>query len=93
MAQIPPGGATVNFYDDGDANTAGTDDYALIKDFELDQDAIALAGEENDYSLAALPEGTGIYVNDGSSPELIAVIAGIEVDSLSLNNSSQFIFD
>ena len=67
-------------------------DYALITDFESDLDAIALAGEKSNYSLDASPEGTGIYVNDGSSPELIAIVAGIEPDSLSLNNSSQFIF-
>ena len=93
LAQIPPGSETVNFYDDGDTSSAGTDDYALITDFESDLDAIALAGETSDYSLGASPEGTGIYVNDGSSPELIAIVAGIEVDSLSLSNSSQFIFD
>jgi len=93
LAQLPPGGETVNFYDDGDINTAGTEDYALITDFELDIDAIALAGEASDYSLGASPEGTGVYINDGTSPELIAIVAGIEVDSLSLNNSSQFVFD
>ena len=92
LAQISTGGTAVNFYDDGDINTAGTDDYALITDFELDSNAIALAGEKSNYSLGASPEGTGIYVNDGSSPELIAIVAGIEPDSLSLNNSSQFIF-
>ena len=92
LAQIPPGGETVNFYDDGDTATAGTEDYALITDFELDIDAISLAGEVSDYSLGASPQGTGIYVNDGTSPELIAIVAGIEPDSLSLDNSSQFIF-
>ena len=85
LAQLPP--------DNGDVNTAGTEDCALITDFELDKDAIALVGDTNDYSLGTLPEGMGVYINDGSSPELIAIIAGIEVDSLSLDNSSQFIFD
>ena len=93
LAQISTEGTAVNFYDDGDINTAGTDDYALITDFELDLDAIALAGESSDYSLGAAPDGTGIYVNDGTSPELIAIVADIEPDSLSLDNSSQFIFD
>lgn len=86
------------FYDDGDATTAGTDDYALINDLSIeDGDIIQLVGETSDYSLDVspedLPSGTAIYLNDGALPELIAIIADIEPDPLDLDNSHQFTFE
>lgn len=57
-------------------NQAGDDDYALIKNFDSDQDIIELVGEKSDYSLGAtsgdLPEGTGIFKGD----ELLGIIEG-----------------
>lgn len=86
----------LNFYDDGDAATAGTDDYALIADFGIEEDKIELIGEASSYFLGAFPEnlpsGTGIYLNDGESPELIAIVADVSSDLLGLDNSSQFTF-
>ena len=96
LAQISSAGTPVNFYDDGDATTAGTEDYALITDFDLSEDKIELIGEASNYSLGASPEdlasGTGIYIDGGESLELIAVVEGVSSDVLSLNNTSQFIF-
>ena len=86
-------------YDDGDSTTAGTDDYALITDFgiEGDEDKIQLVGQASDYSLGAspddLPSGTAILVNDGTSPELIAIVAGVSSDTLDLDNPNQFVFE
>ena len=95
LGQISPSGTPAIYYDDGDPATAGTEDYALITDFSTQEgDKIELVGATNDYSLAASPEGlptgTGIYVNDGTSPELIAIIADLAPDSLSLDNPEQF---
>ena len=80
-------------YNDGDVDAAGTDNYALITDFELDRDAIALAGEKSNYSLVASPEGTNLYVNDGTSLELIVIIVGIEPDSFSADFKKYFAID
>jgi Ca2+-binding RTX toxin-like protein len=57
------------FYDE-----AGNNDYALIKDFNVEEDVIELAGAKEDYRLGAspadLPQGTGIFRGD----ELIGII-------------------
>lgn len=97
LGQILPTNTLSVFYNDGNAATAGTNDYALIADFSNeDNDVIQLAGGSNDYSLGVsgndIALGTGIYYNDGESPELIAVVADINPDTLSLDNSNQFIF-
>ncbi|MBE9168975.1 hypothetical protein IQ238_16125 [Pleurocapsales cyanobacterium LEGE 06147] len=64
---------------------AGNDDYALITDFNLDEDKIFLGGSKNDYRLGSspndLPVGTALYRED----ELIAIIQGSS--ELSLNES------
>ena len=94
LGQILPTGTLAPFYNDGDTATAGTDDYALITDFETEADRIDLVGETSDYSLAASPEdlptGTAIYLNDGDTPELIAIVADLNPDALSLDNPDQF---
>ncbi|NJO57821.1 MAG: type I secretion protein, partial [Richelia sp. RM2_1_2] len=88
-------GSEVIFYNDGDAESAGTDDYALITDFQ-NQDTIQLIGEAKDYILGAAPDGlssgTGIFFNDGANPELIGIITDISLDDLSLDNPNQFSF-
>ncbi|MGK7873945.1 MAG: peroxidase family protein [Xenococcaceae cyanobacterium] len=63
---------------------AEDDDFAQITDFRSQRDTAELAGDEDDYVLAAvtggaLPQGTGLYLDDGSGDlssgdDLIAVI-------------------
>jgi Ca2+-binding RTX toxin-like protein len=76
----------------------GNSDYALISDFNKNEDVIRLA--QNDvspgsppvsveYSLGAspsdLPEGTAIFVNNlGAKPDLIAILQGVSPNSLNL---------
>lgn len=79
------GTAATVFYDDDQPFTTGINDYGLMLDFNLGQDTIQLHGAATDYSLGALPQGlsltgTAIYHTiDGTLPELVGVIAGVEV--------------
>ncbi|MBW4491088.1 MAG: hypothetical protein KME12_25295 [Trichocoleus desertorum ATA4-8-CV12] len=91
-----PGGVQALFYTDGNPTSAGLSDYALITDFSLSKDKIQLIGSASDYSFSAsptgLPSGTAIFLNDGSTPELIGIVEGIEPDHLNLTNATQFTF-
>ena len=84
------GDASQIYYDDHNADTLGTTDYALIGDFRLAQgDTIQLSGSADQYSLGAtsgsLPEGTAIYTNnEGEQKELIGVVKG--ANNLSLTS-------
>ncbi|MEM9004394.1 MAG: cadherin domain-containing protein [Cyanobacteria bacterium P01_F01_bin.86] len=86
------------FYDDDNISSQGLGDFALITDFDIELDLIVLSGSENDYRLenftVGVNSGTGIFwEGDGSgNGELIGLLAAIEVDSVDLNNSSQFEF-
>ena len=94
----------VVLYDDGNVNNNGTQGYALIEDFGYigdyfirGVDKIQLAGSESEYSLGASPidgiSGTGIFLDKGqNTPELIGVVERISQDTLSLSDSSQFVF-
>lgn len=79
------------YYNDGLANTRGAADFALIKDFDLNEDFIQLAGMDADYVLSSVGSNTNIYLdNDGISgfsakDELIARVSG--VTNLSLTES------
>lgn len=80
------------YYDDHDTTTAGTTDYALIKDFDSSQDVIQLLETAVDYNLGSssgVPTGTGIYFNNSESGpnELIAILEGVSPSSLSLTES------
>lgn len=78
------GGVNV-YYDSG-----STSDYALISDFNTNEDSIALASNFT-YSLGAspsnLPTGTAIYLDKGGTNELIAVLQNVSPDTLSLDGS------
>lgn len=75
----------------------GNNDYALITDFNKSEDFIELRSKETgprtvtvEYSLGATPEGVpqgiGIYVNNlGAQPDLIAILPGVDPNSLSLS--------
>nr|WP_306466890.1 Calx-beta domain-containing protein [Thermoleptolyngbya sichuanensis] len=77
------------FYDDGKRNNAGLKDYALIKDFNPQQDAIQLHGKASDYRLGSapqgLPRGNAIFLETGRTDELIAIVQGN--GKLNLNSS------
>jgi RTX calcium-binding nonapeptide repeat (4 copies) len=100
LGSILPNGTPAVFYDDGDPATAGTGDYALIADFgtgsTVGSDVIQLTGSAANYSLGSvptgLPSGAGIFYNNGMTPELISIIAGISPSNLSLSNPNQFTF-
>lgn len=102
FGDILPNGTQSVFYDDADASTVGTDDYALIADFGTHgspvgkgKDIIQLSGSAADYTLGTaptgLPSGTGIFYNN-SDPELIALVAGVSPSNLNLANANQFTF-
>jgi Ca2+-binding RTX toxin-like protein len=73
-------GSPVFLYD-----RAGNEDYALITDFDSNEDKIILGGSKNDYVLGSspsgLPEGTGIFRQE----ELVAIVQGNS--QLNLNDS------
>lgn len=89
------GTAETIFYKDANPFTMGLTDYGLIVDFNLTQDTIQLHGAAADYSLGALPQdlsltGTAIYhTADGAMPELVGVIAGVEVTNF--NQGFEFV--
>ncbi len=69
-------------------------DYALITDFNLNEDSINLTTTADGigsvrYSLGAtpsgVPSGTGIYIDKGGTSELIAVLQNVSPSSLSLD--------
>ena len=74
------GDASKVYYDDGDPNSTGDLDFALIKGFKLKQgDLIQLNGQANDYRLGAAPQGTsknavGIFRQSSGEDELIGVV-------------------
>jgi len=62
----------VTYYNDGDPDSAGTGDYALIADFN-NGDVIQLPGFSGDYKF----EGGSIFLTQNQVvPELIAVVQG-----------------
>ncbi len=82
----------INVYYDSSA----TSDYALITDFNIDEDSIALTNTSDEvgdvsYSLGAnpsgVPQGTGLYIDNGGTSELIAVLLNVSPSSLSLDGS------
>ncbi|PPS45141.1 S-layer family protein [Chroococcidiopsis sp. TS-821] len=86
------GNATTVFYDDRNSTSAGLNDYALITDFNINDDFIRLNGKRTDYFLSAssgednLPAGTAIFRKvNGEADELIAIIQGNS--SLSLDGN------
>lgn len=79
------------YYNDGNAATSGNQDYALIMDFNLNEDKIHLKGAATNYGLQTSGGDTNIYLdNDGiaglsANDELIGIVKGV-VD-LSLRGS------
>lgn len=73
------------FYD-SNSDSLGTEDYALITDFETERDSLELVGSFNDYSFATtpegLPDGVGVYLGQESNSELIAILQGVGVSEI-----------
>ncbi|PIG94250.1 FG-GAP repeat protein [Gloeocapsopsis sp. IPPAS B-1203] len=89
------GNATTAFYDDGNPTTPGFGDYALITDFNPNEDFIRLNGKRSDYILAAspigLPTGTAIFrQQQGATNELIAIVQSLQALNL---NGDYFLTD
>ena len=79
------------FYSDGQADTAGLADYALIKNFQPTQgDVVQLSGI-SDYQLGAspvgMPTGVGVFATSGQTDELLAIVTG-DVDNLQINSNA-----
>ncbi|MBD2774565.1 hypothetical protein [Iningainema tapete] len=100
---LPTDNGPVVFYNDGDPNTAGITDYALITNFVFaedpnTQDRIVLTGDLSSYSIGAspegLPSGAGIfYTLNQAAPELIAIVGNVSDPSqLNINDPNQFGF-
>lgn len=84
------GDALEVYYDDGLDTTRGVDDYAVIEDFNFQDDVIRLHGNADNYSLEVvdglefidgIPQATvGItailYDFEGQAPELVGVVQG-----------------
>ncbi|MEO0718610.1 MAG: tandem-95 repeat protein [Pseudomonadota bacterium] len=78
------------YYDDGDVNDAGWEDFALIWDFVSGEDQVRLHGAASDYYFASAPvsvyTGDAIYRTEaGGTDELVAVFEG--VTGLTLSSS------
>jgi Ca2+-binding RTX toxin-like protein len=74
------GSSSAAFYNDDNASTEGTTDFALITDFAAG-DSLHLYGEAANYRFAASvtvgsTTGAGIYLELGATDELIALIQG-----------------
>ena len=85
------------FYDsDTPAWSLGTEDYALIKDFNPSFDKIQLHGSNSEYVIGGSGvsgiSGLGIYHVNSGDFELIGILEDVAFSAVSLTNSSQFTY-
>lgn len=66
------------YYNDGNDRRLGRKDYAIIEDFNSQQDVIQLHGSADDYVLRRLGTGTAILYNTTDNYEGIGFVAGTE---------------
>jgi Ca2+-binding RTX toxin-like protein len=85
------GWSSGRFYDDGNTANAGRTDYILITDFTVGQDKLQLDGAASGYYLAASGvtgvTGTGLYAEQGTTDELIAIIRSANSTALNATNT------
>jgi Ca2+-binding RTX toxin-like protein len=85
------GWSSGRFYDDGNTANAGRTDYILITDFTIGQDKLQLDGAASGYYLAASGVtgvvGTGLYAEQGTTDELIAIIRSANTTTLNASNT------
>ena len=83
---------TGSFYDDGNARSMGTSNYAIISDLNIAQGDIIQLSSRHDYRLGSAPRGIGggqaLFIDNdgGTQDELIAVIRG--ANNLNLNSNT-----
>jgi beta propeller repeat protein len=86
------GDALTSYYNDGNNTNAGVSDYGWIKDFVVGEDVIQLSGSASNYFLAAspakLPKGTAIFLETGTTDELIGIVRNVPLAQLDLASSS-----
>jgi Ca2+-binding RTX toxin-like protein len=81
------------YYDDRNAQTEGSTDYGLIRDFDSTQDKIQLKGDRSLYSLAFFKDAQGktlaniFYGQPGATPERVGILQNVS-PSLALTNSA-----
>ena len=66
---------------------AGGYHYAVMKDFDVENDVIRLEGNFSDYELENINSGTGIFHSSGNNRYLIGVISGVENSELSFDTN------
>ncbi len=72
------GDALEVYYDDNKTHTIGFNDFAVIKDFNLQDDVIRLHGIADSYSLESIHGSTAILYNlEGQASELIGVVQNV----------------
>jgi Ca2+-binding RTX toxin-like protein len=91
------GSASGEFYNDGSASNAGTADYALITDFNPGIDVLVLKGAVANYytglhSVTGVT-GTGLFLENGDTDELIAIIqtSGAAITNANTVNTALFV--
>jgi Ca2+-binding RTX toxin-like protein len=95
--QFVLGSASGAFYNDGSASTAGITDYALITDFNPGTDVLVLKGAVANYSTGAHSvtgvSGTGLFLENGATDELIAIIqtSGAALTNANTVNTASFV--
>lgn len=79
-----------SFYDDGKTSNAGRGDYALITDFTVGTDRLQLDGGASNYYLGASGvkgvSGVGLWLEQGATDELIAIIGSSNSTALTADN-------
>ena len=95
--QFVLGSASGSFYNDGSATNVGTTDYALITDFNPGTDVLVLKGAVANYytgmhSVASV-SGTGLFLENGVTDELIAIIqtSGAAITNANTVNTALFV--
>jgi len=95
--QFVLGSASGAFYNDGSASTAGITDYALITDFNPGTDVLVLKGavanyRTGDHSVTGV-SGTGLFLENGATDELIAIIqtSGAALTNANTVNAASFV--
>ena len=91
------GSSSGAFYNDGSTNRPGTADYALITDFRNSgTDVLVLKGSAANYYISAsyslgAVTGTGLFLETGTTDELIAIIQGSSLTTSNVINSASFV--